>query len=170
MRLRPLLANREVTELCINRPQEAFVETARRLAAACTAVRGFRVVQPFRKAGRQLHAAARRHDVAAAVGLASRPASACRSSCRRPRRAGCVAIAIRRPADEVWSIDELAQRGIFRAHAPRRCRCWTTTEQELLRLLAAGDYPAFMRLAVAAARTSWCPDPPGPARRPGPKP
>src|SRR5205814_10217625 len=26
---------------------------------------------------------------------------------------GCIAITIRRPADEVWSIEELARRGIF---------------------------------------------------------
>jgi type IV secretion system protein VirB11 len=64
---------------------------------------------------------------------------------------GCVAIAIRRPADAVWSIDELAQRGIFR-HARRAADRLDDVEQELLRMLAIGDYPAFMRAAVAARK------------------
>ena len=33
--------------------------------------------------------------------------------------AGCVAITIRRPSDEVWTIEELAQRGVFRARVRR---------------------------------------------------
>ena len=64
---------------------------------------------------------------------------------------GCVAITIRRPSDTVWSIDELAARGIFRTtrHASEAL---DETEAELLRLLAATDYEAFMRLAVKARK------------------
>jgi type IV secretory pathway ATPase VirB11/archaellum biosynthesis ATPase len=39
--LRPLLANPEVTELCINRPQEAFVELRSGWATARAALRRF---------------------------------------------------------------------------------------------------------------------------------
>ena len=61
--------------------------------------------------------------------------------------AGSVAIAIRRPADQVWTIEELAQRGIFK-RTRRAAQTLEDDERELLRLLAAGDHPAFMRLAV----------------------
>jgi type IV secretion system protein VirB11 len=62
-----------------------------------------------------------------------------------------VAIAIRRPADTVWSIEDLAMRGIFRK-ACRANQALDGTEQELLRLLSAGNYPAFMRLAVTSRK------------------
>ncbi len=45
-----------------------------------------------------------------------------------------VAITIRRPSDEVWSVEELARRGIF-ARARRSSDALDDTEQELLRLL-----------------------------------
>src|ERR1019366_65296 len=65
--------------------------------------------------------------------------------------AGSVALAIRRPANEVWSIDELARRGIFR-HTRRASQAADDTEREMLRLLSAGDPPAFMRLAVRSRK------------------
>jgi type IV secretion system protein VirB11 len=65
--------------------------------------------------------------------------------------AGCVAISIRRPADQVWSIDDLALRGIFRK-TRRANHLLDDTEQELQRLLSIDDYPAFMRLAVTAKK------------------
>jgi type IV secretion system protein VirB11 len=61
--------------------------------------------------------------------------------------AGCVAITIRRPADQVWSIEELSRRGIFRG-TRQAGAALDGTEEELLRLLASSDYEAFMRLAV----------------------
>ena len=60
---------------------------------------------------------------------------------------GCVAITIRRPSDTVWSIDELASRGIFRT-TRYAGEAWTRSRRSSLRLLAAGQYEAFMRLAV----------------------
>jgi type IV secretion system protein VirB11 len=65
--------------------------------------------------------------------------------------AGCVAISIRRPATEVWSIEDLASRGIFR-QTRRATQALDETEMELLRLLAASDYGSFMRLAVRSRR------------------
>jgi type IV secretion system protein VirB11 len=65
--------------------------------------------------------------------------------------AGCVAITIRRPADEVWSIAELSRRGIFRS-TRRATQALDDTETELLRLMNAGDYEAFMHLAVRSRR------------------
>src|SRR5206468_11861995 len=54
---------------------------------------------------------------------------------------GCVAITIRRPSDEVWSIEELARRGIFRA-TRGASEGLDETESELQRLLAAHEYEA----------------------------
>jgi type IV secretion system protein VirB11 len=65
--------------------------------------------------------------------------------------AGCVAISIRRPADQVWSINELASRGIFRTTRQAGQRL-DDGEEELLRLLAATDYEAFMCLAVRSRK------------------
>ena len=65
--------------------------------------------------------------------------------------AGCVAITIRRPSDEVWSIEELARRGVFRA-TRRASEALDETELELKRLLEAESYEAFMRLAVVSRR------------------
>jgi type IV secretion system protein VirB11 len=61
--------------------------------------------------------------------------------------AGCVAIAIRRPADQVWSIEDLGRRGIFRATRQAGQRL-DDTEEELMRLLSACAFEEFMRLAV----------------------
>jgi type IV secretion system protein VirB11 len=65
--------------------------------------------------------------------------------------AGCVAICIRKPADKVWTIDELAGRGIFR-RAKTASSELDATEQELKRLLALGEHERFMRLAVRSRK------------------
>ena len=57
--LRPLLANPEVTELCINRPRRDFCRDALRVVARGAAVRGSRLVPPARETRRQRHPAAR---------------------------------------------------------------------------------------------------------------
>jgi type IV secretion system protein VirB11 len=64
---------------------------------------------------------------------------------------GCVAITIRRPTSEVWSIEELGRRGALRGTRGAD-PVPDETERELRRLHAAADYPAFMRLAVRSRR------------------
>jgi type IV secretion system protein VirB11 len=64
---------------------------------------------------------------------------------------GCVAIAIRRPSESTWRIEDLAQRGIFR-RTRRADRSLDDTERRLLALLSAGSYACFMRLAVTAKK------------------
>jgi type IV secretion system protein VirB11 len=62
-----------------------------------------------------------------------------------------VAIAIRRPADQIWSIEDLAARGIFRT--TKRCtHALDETERRLLDLLAASNFEQFMRLAVRSRK------------------
>jgi len=64
---------------------------------------------------------------------------------------GTVAITLRRPSQEVWSITELARRGIFRT-TRRSGAALDETEQALLRLLGSQEYEAFMRLAVVSRK------------------
>ncbi len=143
--LRPLLANPEVTELCINQPREIFIETragwrreelpfadlewCRRLAKLIANVTRQRIDESAPLLSAWLPTGER-------VQIVLPPATS----------AGCVAITIRRPTDTVWSIEDLARRGALpdRVHA---CDS-ADTDAELLRLHAQGDYAAFMCLAV----------------------
>ncbi len=144
--LRPLLANSDVTELCINRPKEAFVETR---------AGWHREALPFadfewccRLAKLVANSTQQRIDATAPLLSASLPGGERVQIVMPPATtAGCVAITIRRPADQVWSIEELGRRGIFRGTRPAGATL-DGTDEELLRLLASSDYEAFMRLAV----------------------
>jgi type IV secretion system protein VirB11 len=64
---------------------------------------------------------------------------------------GCVAVNIRLPSEEVWSVGELARRGIFR-HTRAAGAGPEEVEVELGGLLAERRYEAFMRLAVRSRR------------------
>lgn len=144
--LQPVLSDPDVTEVCINRPHEAFVET-----------RGGwrRVALPFadfdwcrRLAKLVAHSTRQRIDESSPVLSASLPGGERVQIVLPPATTlGCVAITIRRPSNSVWSIDELAARGIFRT-ARHGGGTLDEIEAELLRLLAAGQHEAFMRLAV----------------------
>jgi len=148
--LRPLLANAEVMELCINRPMEAFLETRD----------GWhREPLPFadfdwctRLAKLVANSTQQRIDATAPLLSASLPTGERVQIVMPPATsAGCVAIAIRRPADQVWSIEELGRRGIFRG-TRRAGQKLDGTEEELLRLLSSSDYEHFMRLAVRSRK------------------
>jgi len=148
--LRPLLANAEVMELCINRPMEAFLETRD----------GWhREPLPFadfdwcsRLAKLVANSTQQRIDATAPLLSASLPTGERAQIVMPPATtAGCVAIAIRRPADQVWSIEELGRRGIFRG-TRRAGQKLDDTEEELLRLLSSSDYEHFMRLAVRSRK------------------
>jgi type IV secretion system protein VirB11 len=148
--LRPILRDPEVTELCINRPREAFVETRRGWERRPLPFADFdwcrRLAKLIANSTRQ------RVDEATPLLSASLPTGERAQIVLPPATtAGTVALTIRRPSDEVWTIQELAQRGIFRS----TCRSTAElddTEQELLRLLGSHQYEAFMRLAVASRK------------------
>jgi type IV secretion system protein VirB11 len=144
--LRPLLADPEVTELCINRPCEIFIETragwhrqelpfadldwCRRLAKLIANVTRQRVDESAPLLSAWLPSGER-------VQIVLPPATTIDS----------VAITIRRPAASVWSLEELAGCGAL--HGTRAAGAHAhESDGELLRLHAAGDYAAFMRLAV----------------------
>jgi type IV secretion system protein VirB11 len=148
--LRPWLAEREVMELCINRPHEAFVETRA----------GWRREHlPFadfdwctRLAKLIANSTQQRIDATSPLLSASLPSGERVQVVMPPATtAGCVAIAIRRPAEEIWSIEELAARGIFRT-TKRASQTLDETEQQLLGLLAASRFEDFMRLAVRSRK------------------
>lgn len=148
--LRPLLNNPDITELCINRPGEAFVETRE----------GWRhEVLPFadfewcrRLAKLVANSTKQRIDETSPLLSASLPSGERVQIVTPPATtAGCVAITIRRPADEVWTIEELARRGIFRA-TRRATEALDDTETQLLQLLEAQRFEEFMRLAVTSRK------------------
>jgi type IV secretion system protein VirB11 len=148
--LRPLLSRDDVMELCINRPHEAFLETQL----------GWRREHlPFadfewcgRLAKLIANSTQQRVDATSPLLSASLPSGERVQIVMPPATtAGCVAIAIRRPAEKVWSIEDLAARGIFR-RAKQAAQCLDDSEQELLRLLAACEFEAFMRLAVVSRK------------------
>jgi len=148
--LRPLLSDPEVTELCINRPGEAFIET--RAGWRCEPV-------PFadfdwcrRLAKLVANATRQRVDEESPLLSASLPSGERIQIVLPPATTpSCVAITIRRPSDEVWSIEELSRRGIFRA-TRRATDALDETEAELLRLLEIQEYETFMRLAVRSRK------------------
>jgi type IV secretion system protein VirB11 len=148
--LRPLLADPEVTELCINRPREVFIET--RSGWRCFAA-------PFadydwcqRLAKLLANATRQRVDESAPLLSASLPTGERVQIVLPPATTlGCVAITIRRPSGEVWSLDELSRRGALRAARPSD-RAPEDGEAELKRLHAAGEFRAFLRLAVRSRR------------------
>jgi type IV secretion system protein VirB11 len=148
--LRPHLDDPEVTELCINKPKEAFLETRRGWERRALPFADFdwcrRLAKLIANSTRQ------RVDEATPILSASLPTGERAQLVLPPATTpGTVAITIRRPSDAVWTIQELSQRGIFRA-TRRSTAALDETERELLRLLGAQEYEPFMRLAVASRK------------------
>jgi type IV secretion system protein VirB11 len=148
--LRPLLDDPGVTELCINRPREAFVETQ---AGWCREPLPFADFDWCRRLAKLIANSTRqRIDETSPLLSASLPSGERVQIVLPPATtAGCAAITIRRPSDRVWSIEELAQRGIFSA-TRRAKQTLDASEEQLLRLLASNEYEAFMRLAVKSRK------------------
>jgi type IV secretion system protein VirB11 len=147
--LRPFLGD-EVMELCINRPHEAFLETAAGWRREQLPFADFDWCSRFAKL--VANSTQQRIDSSSPLLSASLPTGERVQIVMPPATtAGCVAIAIRRPARKVWSIEELASRGIFRKAKPAS-QSLDPTEQELLRLLSCSDFETFMRLAVRSRK------------------
>ncbi|HUX74088.1 MAG TPA: P-type DNA transfer ATPase VirB11 [Steroidobacteraceae bacterium] len=148
--LRPLLADPEVMELCINRPGEAFIETGVGWRREALLFADFDWCNRLAKL--IANSTQQRVDASSPLLSASLPSGERVQIVMPPATtAGCVAISIRRPSDAVWSIGELAQRGIFRKTVPAG-RSPGAAEAELSRLLAANEFEAFMRLAVQSRK------------------
>jgi type IV secretion system protein VirB11 len=148
--LRPLLSTPDVTELCINRPREIFIETA---------AGWHRQELPFadfdwckRLAKLIANVTRQRIDEASPLLSASLPSGERVQVVLPPATTlGCVAITIRRPANAVWPIERLASGGVF----DEPCGVAVSAdamETELVSLHAAGEFQAFLRLAVKARK------------------
>jgi type IV secretion system protein VirB11 len=148
--LRPILSDPEVTELCINRPHEAFVETRRGWERRQLP---FADVDWCRRFAKLIANSTRqRIDESTPLLSASLPTGERAQIVLPPATTpGTVAITLRRPSEEVWSVEELARRGIFKS-TRRSTAELDETERELLRLLTAQEYGAFMRLAVISRK------------------
>ena len=131
--LKPLLSRPEVTEICINRPGEAFLETRTGWERETLPFADFhwcyRLAKLIANATRQriteesplLSAALPTGERIQIVVPPATPSSS-------------VAITIRKPASTVWSVRELAEAGVFRT-TRRASEGLDKTEQELLALL-----------------------------------
>jgi type IV secretion system protein VirB11 len=148
--LRPYLTAADITELCINRPGELFVETRKGWQREPLPFADFdwcrRLAKLIANSTRQ------RIDEESPILSASLPGGERVQLVLPPATTpGYVAITIRRPSESVWSIGELSASGIFRA-TRRASEALDATETELLRLLEVQDYETFMRLAVQSRK------------------
>jgi type IV secretion system protein VirB11 len=148
--LRPLLSRSDITEVCINQPGSAYVETKA----------GWRVEElPFatfdwcRRLTKLIANSTRqRVDEESPLLSASLPSGERVQIVLPPATsAGCVAISIRRPSDQVWSIAELSASGIFRKTLNLGGEP-DPIEAQLKGLLKAHDYESFMRLSVKSRK------------------
>ena len=148
--LRPVLSDTQVTEVCINSPGEAFLETRSGWTRRTLPFADFNWC--VRLAKLVANATRQRIDETSPILSAWLPAGERIQIVMPPATTrGTVAITIRRPSEEVWSIEELSRQGIF-AHTRRATDALDETEEELLRLLGCEQYEAFMRLAVRARK------------------
>src|SRR6185503_11143309 len=112
--LRPLLADPEVTELCINQPGEAFLETRCGWRREALPFADFEWCHRLAKL--VANSTKQRIDEESPILSASLPSGERIQMVLPPATTQeCVAISIRRPSDEAWTIDELYARGIFQA-------------------------------------------------------
>lgn len=144
--LQPLLQDESITEICVNEPGSVFVESRHGWRCEPLAALDYPWCRRFAKLVANF--SSQRVDETAPllsgflpqgqrVQLALPPA--CPS--------GTVAICIRRPAAQIWSIEELAAGGIFEG-TRRAAGGSEALEGELLALLVQGRLEAFMRAAV----------------------
>lgn len=148
--LRPYLDDPSVTDLCINRPGEAYLDT-------CSGWK--REVLPFadfawcqRLAKLIANSTRQRIDEESPLLSGALPSGERAQIVLPPATTQqCVAITIRRPSDHVWSIEELSRRGIFRA-TRRASDELDETETHLLGLLEQRAFEKFLKLAVVSRK------------------
>ena len=147
--LQPLLAG-DVMELCINQPHEAYVESREGWRREPLPFADFDWC--LRLAKLIANSTQQRVDSVSPLLSASLPSGERVQVVLPPATTqGCVAIAIRKPAHEVWSIEDLSSRGIFRNTRPVS-RELDAVESELQQLLQHSKFEAFMRLAVRSRK------------------
>ena len=151
--LRPLgsmLADPQVLEVCINRPGEAFVETTagwRRVPLPyadfdwCSRLARLVANYTHQKIDETSPLLSAWLPDGERIQIVIPPATT----------SGCVAITIRRPPNGVWSLEELAQHGVFR-DTVRAGEAPAPADEEMRRLLDTRRFEDFMRLAVVSRK------------------
>ena len=144
--LRPILDNPRVTEVCINRPKEVFIQTYDGWSTETLPFADFYWCRDFAKLVGS--ATKQRIDEVTPILSATLPTAERVQFVLPPATlAQRVSITIRRPSSKVRTLDELAAGGLF-------AQCLEATEEldpgekELLSLKARRDYAEFIRLAV----------------------
>jgi type IV secretion system protein VirB11 len=137
-------------ELCINSPGEGFIETRAGWSRESLPFADFDWCHRLAKlVANSTH---QRIDATSPLLSASLPSGERIQIVMPPATTSeCVAISIRKPASESWSIDDLARRGIFES-TRRATHELDATEVRLSSLLAKSAYPEFMRLAVTSRK------------------
>src|SRR5271163_3141215 len=112
--LKPLLSRPEVTEICINRPGEAFLETRtgweREMLPFADFHWCYRLAKLIANATRQ-----RITEESPLLSAALPTGERIQIVVPPATPPGSVAITIRKPAATVWSVRDLAESGVFRA-------------------------------------------------------
>ena len=148
--LAPLLSRPGLTELCINGPGEAFLETGEGWSREALPAADFQWCWRFAKL--VANHTSQRIDESHPLLCGALPSGERVQIAMPPAtQQGHVAINIRRPAEARWSIEALAGRGALRETRLAR-ETGESVERELGALLAAGRYEAFLRLAVRSRR------------------
>jgi type IV secretion system protein VirB11 len=144
--LRPILDDAKVTEVCINRPTEAFIQRYDGWHRETLSFADFAWCRDFAKLVGS--ATKQRIDEVQPILSATLPTFERVQFVMPPATlAKQVSITIRRPSSRVRTLDELAQGGLF-AQCLEASEALDDGERELLALKARQDYPAFVRLAV----------------------
>lgn len=137
-------------EICINRPSELFLETRTGWQNERAPYADFEWCRRFAKLVANF--SRQRVDETSPLLSASLPSGERVQIALPPATTrDCIAVNIRRPCSEVWSVGELARRGIFRETRDMGVGP-EAVELELQGLLAERSYEGFMRLAVRSRR------------------
>ncbi|MCC7464510.1 MAG: P-type DNA transfer ATPase VirB11 [Gammaproteobacteria bacterium] len=148
--LRPLLARPDVTELCINRPGEIFLETHEGWKREALPLADF---EWCRRLARLIaHYTRQRIDEESPILSATLPSGERVQIVIPPATTpGQVAITIRRPSERTWSLEELRRSGIFRSTRAASSEL-DDSEKLLLTLLENQRFEEFMHLAVVSRK------------------
>ena len=151
--LAPWLDDPTLTDLCINRPGEAFVERDTGWSRDPLAFATYEWCQSLARL--VAHYARQRVTASEPLLSATLPGGQRIQIALPPAtQEGTVAITIRRPSDMLWTLDDLYAKGVF-----ARTRALPQTAESpappaieqacgLHALLQAGDFTGFLRLAV----------------------
>jgi type IV secretion system protein VirB11 len=144
--LRPILDNPRVTEVCINRPEEVFIQSYDGWSSERLPFADFYWCRDFAKLVGS--ATKQRVDEVTPILSATLPTAERVQFVLPPATlAQRVSITIRRPSTKVRTLDELAAGGLF-AQCLDASEELEPGEKELLALKARREYAEFIRLAV----------------------